>query len=175
MTIFGSYTVAELIDLLSAKDYEIEQIQKAIDSRKGAAVDATFAADWKALQDRYNAAKTVANAAIAIAKVTPGPNSLIVADSEYQGVLKAVKQDPSTITKGDLQDIHNRLDSAGSAPSYPNMPQPDPDSDFEENAIKTLDKLPGGGPPSPPMPWWKKGLIAASAVVGVGVIIKIAK
>lgn len=175
MTIFGSYTVAELIDLLAAKDYEIGQIQQAIDSRHGNPVDATFAADWKAVQDRYNAAKTVANAAIALAKVTPGPNSMILADSEYQGVLKAVKQDPSTITKGDLQDIHNRLDAAGSTPVYPKMPQPDPDSDFEENAIKTLDKLPGGGPPSPPMPWWKKALIGAGGVVALGVVIKIAK
>lgn len=176
MTIFGAYTVAELVDLLKAKDYQFAQVQKAIDDRHGVPVDSSFAADWETLKSRYATAKNIANATIAVANVTPGPNNLITADSQYRGVLTALKRNPDgQYQKGDMDDLVTRLKLAGNVVDESHTPQPSPDSDFEFNTLKTLDKLPGGGPPSKPWPMWKKGLAALGGLVGLGIVIKVAK
>lgn len=144
MTVLGKQTVAELKDLLAAKDYTVGQLDRAyadfaptwVNRDPTGFVDWTT--DWNAFHGRYEGARTAAQRAIEFAKLNPVGDSLLVADTEYQGVLRALKQVDGTITKGDLQDLYNRIAAAGKTPDVSHTPQPvAPDADLR--AYKAAD------------------------------------
>jgi hypothetical protein len=152
MTVLGQQTVAELRDLLAAKDYTVRQIEQAYAefapswSSRDAAAATQWKADWTAFRKRYDVARAGAQHAIDFAKLTPVSDSLLPADSEFQAVLRALKQVDGTITKGDLQDLYSRISSAGKAPDVSQTPQPTaPDADLRaykaaDTAVKTVEQ-----------------------------------
>jgi hypothetical protein len=151
MTLLGKQTIAELKDLLAAKDYTMGQIDRAYGDFAPSWVSrdpTTFTdwtGDWNALHKRYEAASAAARRAIDFAKLNPVGDSLIVADDEYQAVLKALKQVDGTITKGDLQDLFVRIGAAGKVPEVSRTPQPAaPDADLHayraaDTAVKAVE------------------------------------
>ena len=139
MTILGQPSASELQDLLKSHDYEISQIKVGYDKIRPSweasdpAAAAAFAKDWADFQTRYTTASAVATGAIASMLGLTGFPSPQVSLAWY-AVLRAMKQDDGTISKGDLQDLYNRLAAAGasSAIDLSKMPQPTSvDADLE--------------------------------------------
>lgn len=144
MTILGQYTVAELEDLIAAKDYAVNQLSYAYFGDAGKHdlhKDITWPADFTALSIRYNDAKSKAQNLISALKVSNPliPNNLIPADATYKAILKSLRTSPNTISKGDLQDLSNRLAALGIQTDYSAMPQPKSGSDIELSALKAAN------------------------------------
>ena len=151
MTVLGQQTVAELRDLLAAKDYTVRQIEQAYKDfastweKRDASAFTDWTADWHTFRRRYDAARASAQHAIDGAKLNPLSDSLLPADAEYQGVLHALKQVDGTITRGDLQDLYNRITAAGKTPDVSQTPQPKaPDEDLRaykaaDTAVKAVE------------------------------------
>lgn len=150
-TVLGLYSVAELNDLLKAKDVEMA----AIGARVAASKDPSIQSDWAALLSRYKAAKAQAQTAISQALQTGAgktPFSLwnieeVIGDTArsllpdnmnatpetnaaYAGILSALQKTPGIVSPGDKQDIGNRLIAAGWKPKY-KVPQPEKKSDVD--------------------------------------------
>jgi hypothetical protein len=141
-TINGLYTVAELQDIMASWAYRMQQLGQAYANISPAWVardSASYVAwtnDWNALQARYTAALKQAQSAVTTATINVfTPNSLIPAQTEYTGLMKAMRQsyppDGGPQTKGDFDDLNLRLNAAATllgtpaaAPVYPAMPQP---------------------------------------------------
>lgn len=130
--IFNQYTVAELEDLLKAKDYAFAQLRAAFDGFGSSWQDSDSAAfndwlhDWTAINDRYALARRNAQNAIDGASSIVS-HSVILADGQYKDVLATLSANPQAMgqTKGDFQDLNDRLAAAIKKPiAYPNMPQP---------------------------------------------------
>lgn len=149
-TVAGQHTASELQDLLNAKDHdlaELDRIQTDFLSKwqaKDAAAAGDWSKDWAALQGRYKAARAKAVAAITTANA-PAVNPILglaATESAWGSVISALKQagDPGPMTKGDLQDLANRLSDAGSALNFETpTPQPQaPDADL--NTLNALAK-----------------------------------
>ena len=159
----GQYTIAELKDLLKAKDFEVQKVQSAYDNFKGqwSSSDPDTASawlnDWNALLARYNAAKQNANIEISLVTFSPVPDNVNPADAEYQAVLRSLQQTEGTVSPGDLQDLFSRVSAALAAAnqkpiSEVGLPQPAASSDFDENTLKAADatiKAAGLPPPRP--------------------------
>jgi hypothetical protein len=144
MTILGQYTVAELEDLIAAKDYAVNQLSYAYFGDAGKHdlhKDPTWPTDFTALSIRYNNAKTKAQNLISALKVSNPliPNNVIPADAPYKSILKSLRASPNTISKGDLQDLSNRLAALGIQTDYSAMPQPKSGSDIELSAFKAAN------------------------------------
>ena len=143
MTILGQETVAELKDLVSAKDYTIAQLRIAREGFSG--FNAADAKDWdddfSSLTRRYNAARLLAMTAFGKASITPLPDDKIPAPLEWDAVIKSIRQDKDHQTKGDLQDLSDRLSAAGGKPDYSNTPQPRKGTDADLEVFKNADKL----------------------------------
>jgi len=175
-TIANFISVAELADLVRAKDYQVHQLYKTFldflptwQTR-----DTRTAFDWQTdfaqLRTRYDTARTNAQRAIDAARYVPLPNSAIPAQDAWDDLLKSLRKnwDGTTggaLVKGDLADLSNRLEAAGGHPDYSQTPQPDIRSDFDLNAfkaadvtIKTLEKT------------WPKAQVIGIGVVGVVVV-----
>ena len=144
MSVLGKQTVAELKDLLAAKDYTVGQLDRAYADFAPSWVNrdpqgfTDWTSDWNALHRRYESARASAQRAIDLAKVNVLGDSLIVADVEYHGMLTALKQVDGTITKGDLQELVNRITAAGKAPDLSQTPQPTA-QDADLGAYKAAD------------------------------------
>jgi len=139
-TVNGLYTVAELQDIMASWAYRMQQLGQAYANISPAWVardSATYIAwtnDWNAIQTRYNAALKQAQTAVTLASINVlTPNSLIPAQLEYAGLMKAMRQsyppDGGPQTKGDFDDLNLRLSAAAALlgvqpPQYANMPQP---------------------------------------------------
>jgi hypothetical protein len=117
MTIRGLWSLAELKDLLVAKDQEMTRLES---SWRGfdptwmsydSAADNAWMSDFNALKARYGAARAVANRAIALSDAAPDkqPERDIPADAEYRGILRALKAQDGVVSSGDLQDLFTRL------------------------------------------------------------------
>jgi hypothetical protein len=139
-TFLGQPTVSELSDLLKAKDYEIGRIWQSYSAMKDAwwgrdqAAMSDWVSDWNGLNARYDKAKSIAKWTIwmtTVPSITPCPN-------EWQAILQAVKQDKTKISKGDLQDLYNRLQAAGAVVTFPRTPQPAKGSDVDLEVTNTL-------------------------------------
>jgi len=184
MTILGMATIAELRDLLKAKDYTIDQLTEAWTGflPTWAQRDLTgmqdYQHDFDALVSRYQKARARAQAAIddaAYHRAHPGfgervpADSLINAQSEWDGVLDALNPDwrNNGRPKGSLQDLNDRLQKAqGKAVDYRDMPQPAINSDADLNLFKKADLLlrnTGVLPPSPGQFPWARVLIGGAA------------
>ena len=136
-SILGQQSVADLKDLIAAQDNSIAQLQKHFDETpaENIAQDTDLLSDWNALKARYTAARGDAQAIIDLNVVSVIPDSATPAQSNYDEVLKALKQSYPTlsVTKGDLQDIFNRF-------PFDMSPLPQPvASDVDLNTFKVLD------------------------------------
>ena len=185
LTVLGQahHTVAELQDLLAKDDHLILMMYAAYAPRMAdvAVQDPTWLADWGALQNRYSAAKDQATKAISNARLSVGtPNQMIPAEAAFQALAKATKQNPDRITKGDLQDLSNRLMNLGISPDYSGTPQPRWGSDLDQiirdalkpltipldAAEKKLKDLFDDNPVSEPTHYPKTWLLAILGVIG---------
>ncbi len=123
MTIAGHHTVAELREWLEHIDYEVAQVEASFASihASWAAQDPTaakeWASEWDTLRGRYRTVRLRAEIAIARAKVAIGvSDSVIPAEDEWQAVLHALSVTPGTVSRGDLQDLYNRLSAVSAKP-----------------------------------------------------------
>jgi hypothetical protein len=169
-TITGDWSLAELQDLLLAKDDEIKAIQDAFNSTPSNMWSSPsdyndWRADWAALQARYWKAKS--NALTAIVAGTKGFITDLTIQSgqtEYDAVLRALKKDPSTVTKGDSQDLFNRLNNVKIVPPM-TISQPSAYSDASQNLSDALAPFDPLGDKKAAENWKKDLAIGIAATV----------
>ncbi len=175
-TINGAHSLAEVRELLKAKDYEHGQMQAAADKIGAvgiAAKDPTWAADWKAFLDRYKKARDAAMTT-GILGSPDGPLAGVTpAEGTWQMILNTLTRDPSKpYTDQDEQGLFNRLTKAGAAPDVSKVPQPatkDIDLGIYQKAddlTKQIDKVVPPSPAKNPWPW----VIGGAAVLGLGYV-----
>jgi len=146
MTVLEHHSVAELRDWLSAIDYEIGQVGAAYAAfapawqAQDSAAHQDWASDWKSLQSRYGAARAKAQSVLDRARFVVGvPDSMIPAEDEWQGVVRALAKTPGAIAKGDFQDLCNRIGTAQGRPvELSKIPQPTA-ADADLNVFKAAD------------------------------------
>jgi hypothetical protein len=147
--ILGQYSIAELVDLLAAKDYLLNQTETAYNTwlaaNPGSSPDASFASDWQAMKDRYAAARSKAQTAIDLAKLNVFvSNTLMPAQAEYVAVLQSMTKSATgdggtTWGPGDIVDLENRLGNAGVKVDTSQMPQPKKGSDADLSTYQVAD------------------------------------
>jgi hypothetical protein len=142
------HTVAELKDLLAAKQLEVDRVdqayQKLLDKGPPTKEVADWKSDWDKFKERWQGATKEAQAAIDAWKWNPFvPDNMAVAESQYVGVIKALSQAyPELHTvPGDLIDLSLRLTQLGGTIDNSPIPQPRPDSDFDFNALHTANAI----------------------------------
>jgi hypothetical protein len=180
-TLLGMHTVAELKDLLAAKDYQLAQLGQAFSKATGWATSdptsyAAWQTDFSALMQRYNAARTQAQAIVDAnsASIIPA-NMDVTGEGPYELVLAAIHHDPEQT--GDLTDLDRRLTKgAGVTADYSQTPQPTSGSDVDlsvyQGAGKALDAV-GLPKDAAAFPWAKAGLIAGGVLLGLVVVNKV--
>lgn len=143
----GDWSIAELVDLLRAYDYNFGQLGDHYDAFKEqwAASDpqafGAWTGDWTDLQSRYQLARAAAQRAIDVAGYVLSADNLIDAQTEYVAVLRAYKQVDGKISTGDFDDLAGRLQTAsGQATNFANEPQPTPGSDYQFEEYLAADK-----------------------------------
>jgi hypothetical protein len=133
---FGSFlgiatekTIADLRELMRVKDNDLAQIEASIQGKK---LDPDLLKDWNNLKARYRAARDAAQ--FALDKGTGGFlgswadekfEHFTTAAQYYDAILKSLAQSyPDTVhvTKGDLQDVMNRLATASVSLKVPTAP-----------------------------------------------------
>lgn len=125
-TIAGQHTADELRDLLAAKDHDLSELDRIRGdflpkwTERDPAAAKDWSTDYDALKSRYALAHSKATQAIAFAGRgisnpvgQAAPASLLATESAWGSVLRALKQNEGSITKGDLQDLAARLKDAG--------------------------------------------------------------
>ena len=174
---FAGLSAADLKALIANKDVEMNAMALQVVS-----ASPDIKTDFAALQKKYQAARDGAQSATGvIGSLLPDfMNSGI--DVAYNNIITALQPVPNTVTKGDKQDIANRLIAAGWKPAY-KLPQPlqqDAGSAFlqktdPKNIGDELKKIPD----VLPQPWkWivehpNEIIIGAVAVVGGVLLISI--
>jgi hypothetical protein len=129
VSLFGKHTVDELQDLLTARDHANDEVAKARAAHPNvAAIDPTWDRDWGAFMARYKPAQRAAVIKVSENAFGLTPNSLIVAETEYQGILDALSKvhtvdGAAHISPGDFSDLQMRLSKMGVPVQY-TMPQP---------------------------------------------------
>jgi hypothetical protein len=166
-TFMGQQTVGELRDLINAQDNQLAQIEHELTMIPTS--DDEIFSDFAALKVRYKRARDVAQNSINNASTLTGwtvlPDSVRTVQPEFDGVLRALKQVPGTVTKGDLADIAKRM-----GPSLYIKPLPQPkaaDLDLKgykaaDDMTKQIEKVVKGG-----TPWM---LAAVGILIGVVVL-----
>ena len=192
MSVLGNPAIPDLQALIAAKDYALNQIGNAYNAfasqwaQQDLAAQADWFNDWGALLNRYGAAKQESSSWMAVeSDLTLTPSLTPVPQNYWDDILKAVQQSypVSTTTKGDLDDLNNRLIAAsGKNIDYSQMPQPPADADLE--ILKAADVVlsPIGLGPSASkgplsflgIPWyyWAGG---AAVLVGGAVVVTLVK
>jgi len=134
-TVGGQYSVAELQDLLALWQYRMGQLGQAYANAspswvaKDPSAFIDFTNDWNALQARYAAALKAAQTALGMASYyyVTVPNSLIPANAEYVGLMKAMRQcappDGCPVQKGDWADLFARLSAVTQVIDHPPQPK----------------------------------------------------
>ncbi len=145
-TLLGLYTIAELEDLLAAKDVEVNVLTN--DSKfvntTWAESDPIAASNWNtdfnALLASYASAKQVARNAIANASSLLSP-TMNTADAQYKGVLYSLNNqwENHTDGPGSLGDLRARLTAAGAPMTPYTVPQPRAGTDADLNAYRSAD------------------------------------
>jgi hypothetical protein len=153
--ILGQYSVGDLADLINAKTYDINRLQSLWntvgDSWK--AVDGSAASDWQSDWDgflvRWNTAYGNAAPELKNAADNPSvPTAIIPANDSYLAMLHALKQVDGVITKGDYDDLWQRLNDAngkvGNAGDFSNWNTPQPvNADADIDIIKLSNEIIG--------------------------------
>lgn len=138
MTVLGRATVDDLRDLIAAKDFTIKRIDEAFNrflptwGNRDPATANDWSADWAVFVQRYQRAHDVVELKGWLGMSPPIGSSVTPAGDEYEGILRALTEKPGGgYSKGDIQDLYNRLVAAQKAPvDFTGMPQPknaDPD------------------------------------------------
>lgn len=146
-TVGGLYTVAELRDLIAAKNKEVEVL--TADGNKflptwretdPMAADA-WANDLATLIRDYDAAIAIANKTITEGRLLP--ENMSPADSEYRGVLTAVNNlwQQKTDGPGSLGDLRSRLQAAGAVMTAYAVDQPKKGSDFDTSVYRETEPI----------------------------------
>ena len=119
MTIASLYTVAELQDLLAAKDPDLASMEAqfhALDPqwrKLDPKANDAWLSDYNALKLRYSLARAAAAATIAAASILPDAVlPLAPADPQYRLVLKSLQSTEGLTSPGDFQDLFQRLSDA---------------------------------------------------------------
>jgi hypothetical protein len=148
MTILGQESVAELRDLVAAKDYTFGQIQQAYDAfaaqwkAQDPAGHDDWLSDWRARKAKYLAARVIAATAFARGQAAFVSETLVPAPIEYDLVLASLTKDAkSGVQKGDLQELFDRLSAArGAQVDLSRTPQPQA-TDVDLSVYKATDDL----------------------------------
>jgi hypothetical protein len=168
-TLDGAHTLAEVGELLTAKDYERDQIQAAADlnAKLIATKDPTWLADWKAYRDRY--AKARFSVAFKVGAAGVG-GKLIKAEDSWNEILATQKTNPQgPYTDKDPQGLFIRLQKIGVTPDVSKTPQP-VEKDIDLELLKALPKVPDlPKAPVKAIPWWA-WLLGGGGVLGVGYV-----
>ena len=165
-------------------------------AKKDAAGLAEFLSDWQTTLKRYNAASDAATEALNRNTIPPilgfnklVPEALLPMEDIFQAIVHADQANPPTVTRGDLQDLVQRLAAVGAAiaPGFTVQPTPQTGSAFLESTawVKPLVDHPLDTFFSKPDPtktgWWeskpfaeKLGLVTLGALGGL-VLVKTAK
>lgn len=134
MTIANFETVAELQDLLKAKDYDNAEMAKSyagLDPAKQAS-DPPWLTDFTKYRKAYELATVPARAKVFPFSVAPiSVTSLIPAPLEWDLVISSQKP---------AQDLYTRLVKMGGFVDGTKMPQPRPLSDTDLEAFKKADE-----------------------------------
>lgn len=149
MSFGGTPTRVDVLALLKAKNYQVTQLGRAFfeiqtewAARDRASYD-DFLADYNALVSRWTKARDDETdrfyvLPIEIAPALDGWNHLMHAVRQaWRDELPNPPPDQTPpVTKGDLQDLNDRLTAAGGKPDYSNTPQPDARDDFDLRIFK---------------------------------------
>lgn len=144
----NAYSVAELIDLVAAKDVAVSNIEKLLGEVQGKPFDTSIVSSHLSiLKNRYQSARNAAETAITLARLNfLVPNTMIPADAEYKGILAALnpKWESHTWSQGDgsLEDLQNTLTTMGATGITASpTPQPKGGTDFNLNQLQTASML----------------------------------
>lgn len=141
-TIFGYHSVAELKDLVAAKDVAMRNLAKRVEEVAGSGkLDfSTFTPAYSALITRFANARAKAQKAIDDAVDAWRDPSMISAEDEWNGLLTALNARWKDYTwspgDGSLDDLYGRVIDAGSTGTQDEpTPQPRPGTDVDLNAL----------------------------------------
>ncbi len=142
-TVLGYHTVAELRDLVTAKDITLRNLARRLGevSDSGKLDVTTFIPAYNALITRYTNARSKAQKAIDDASNAWRPLNMIVAEGEWNDLLSSLntRWKDRTWSPGDgsLEDLYNRVDTAGAIGTYDEaIPQPQQGSDVDFNTLQ---------------------------------------
>jgi hypothetical protein len=111
-TVLGVYSVEDLDKLIRAKDHDMA----AMGAEVAKSADPSVREDWTALNRAYQVARAAGLKAIADGRSSIVPDSLEATyntNAAYKAVVAALQPVPMQTTRGDMQDIGNRLIAAG--------------------------------------------------------------
>ena len=180
-TIGGLYTIAELKDLIAAKDVEVAVLDKdgaafmpSWQQNDPIAAD-NWATDFAALKSDYQAKRSFAQSEISTSAWTPLPANTIPADPAYRAILASLNSlwESHGIGPGSLSDLRSRLTAAGGKASVYTVPQPKAGSDADLNTYKAADTTlkaiaaPGGISLTT---WAAIGAVSLVGIAAIGVL-----
>jgi hypothetical protein len=139
-TILGYHSVAELKDLVAAKDADIRNLARRLTEVSEKLDLATFTPAYNTLITRYGNARAKAQKAIDDAVGAWRPLNLISAETEWNDLLSSLnprwKEYTWSSNDGSIEDLYDKVIKAGStgATDEP-TPQPQSGSDIDFNAL----------------------------------------
>lgn len=146
-TVAGWYTVSELKDLVAAKDATMRNLAREFSEISPLPFDFTvFLPAYQALTERYQAARAVAQKAIDDAVGAWRPTNMILADTEYRGLLASLNSrwEEHTWAPGDgsIEDLSDQLAKFGATGKGAEpIPQPQKGSDVDLTTMQQSDQV----------------------------------
>jgi hypothetical protein len=174
MTLTGAYSLAELKDLLDAKDKELLVLRGDAEAffptwqAKDPAAANYWKSDFQNLQKNYADVRGRAKAEIAASHLLP--DNMVGEDGLYYEVLYVFnlgwkEHNAATDT---LMNLRSRLQAAGAKMSPYTVPQPKAGTDFQQNVFKAADDAWKGigDAAHKTLDWTRPIVIAATVVAG---------
>ena len=175
VTVTGAYSLAELQDLLDAKDKELLVLRADAEAffPTWTAKDPIVAANWKSnfqdLQKSYGDVRGRAQKEIASSHLLP--DNMVGEDPLYKEVLATFninwKQHDASTDR--LVDLRSRLQAAGAKMTPYTVPQPRKGSDFQQNVYKAADDaVKGVEDAAHKAADWSRPILIALGVIAAG-------
>lgn len=141
MTVLGHHTVAEVKELMANKDYvlNVTRLGREAFTFPDQLQGLDWDKDWLIFLARYAAAHAAADAKIHGFLSRNIDPTVVPAEDEWQGLLRAMKIEDGVITKGDMDDLISRLAQAGVKLDFSKAPQPN-STDVDLEVFKSTDK-----------------------------------